>query len=403
MSQTREITEYPIAAQPKQDALVVATSQKGIAEVQAAMLVAQRFPRDVLECRDRIIRACQRPGLAEGAMYSYARGGTDITGPSIRLAEAIAQEWGNLDFGFRVIEQRPGESTVETFAWDLERNTRQTRTFQVPHKRYTKRGTYALEDPRDIYEMEANQGARRLRACILGIIPGDIVEDAIKECEETLRAKADTSPENLKKMLATFEKYGVTKEQVEARLQRKVEAITPVQMVGLIKVKNSLKDGMSVPADWFETPAEATAEKSEARGGNASVKDALKARGARAQTPPQEAESEDGGQPEQGETPVAAPAEPQSPQIANSEDVTLGQAAAAVNRYLVEQGLDTLEKRKHLYASYVELKGMEKAPTSLADPVWTVPMLQDLLRFATAGKQEQPAAEDASPTDPEAE
>jgi len=385
MTQTREIEQYPIAAQPKQDALVVATSQRGIAEVQAAMLVAQRFPRDVLEARDRIIRACQRPGLAESAMYSYARGGTDITGPSIRLAEAIAQEWGNLDCGFRVIEQRPGESTVETFAWDLERNVRQTRSFQVPHKRYTKKGTYALEDPRDIYEMEANQGARRLRACILGIIPGDIVEDAVKQCEDTLKAKADTSPEGLKLMLAAFEKYGVTREQIEGRIQRKLDAITPAQMVGLIKVKNSLKDGMSGAADWFEVTANA-GEEAEKKGGNASVKDALKARATKAQTPPQEAASGDAGRSEQAETPVAAPAEPQAPTNGSSEGMTLAEARSAVNKHLIEQGRDTVGKQKALYAEFAVARNMEKAPTSLADEVWTVPMLQDLLKFASAGE-----------------
>jgi hypothetical protein len=41
----------------------------------------------------------------------------------------------------------------------LETNTRREVTFQVPHIRYTKKGGYRLEDPRDIYEMVANQGA----------------------------------------------------------------------------------------------------------------------------------------------------------------------------------------------------------------------------------------------------
>ena len=151
MTQTLDrIGEMPIGAQPQSDALVKATSQRGIAEVQAAMLIAQRFPRNEAAARDQILVACQRPGLAEGAVYEYARGGTAISGPSIRLAEAIAQKWGNLQFGFQVIEQRVGMSTVEAFAWDLESNTRQTRTFQVPHTRHTKKGQYALEDPRYI-------------------------------------------------------------------------------------------------------------------------------------------------------------------------------------------------------------------------------------------------------------
>lgn len=233
--------------------------QRAIAEVQAAVVMAKRFPRDQKRAYDKIMLACQRQSLAESAIYSYARGGSDISGPSIRLAEAIAQCWENLDFGIRELEQRNGESTVEAYAWDIESNTRQRKIFQVAHKRHTKKGAYDLTDPRDIYETVANNGARRLRACILGLIPGDIVDAAVAQCEATLTAKADTSPEATRKLVEAFKAFGVTKEQIEKRIQRTLDAITPAQVVGMRKIYNSLKDGMSSPADWFEstTPAEA--------------------------------------------------------------------------------------------------------------------------------------------------
>jgi len=229
--------------------------QRAIAEVQAAVIMAKRFPRDQKQAYDKIMLACQRPSLAESAIYSYARGGTDITGPSIRLAEAIAQAWGNIQFGIRELEQRQGESTVEAYAWDIESNARQIKTFQVAHKRHTKKGTYDLRDPRDIYETVANNGARRLRACILGLIPGDIVDAAVDQCEATLTAKADTSPTAIKKLVEAFKSFGVAKEQIEKRIQRTLDAITPAQVVGMRKIYNSLKDGMSVASDWFETDA----------------------------------------------------------------------------------------------------------------------------------------------------
>lgn len=231
--------------------------QRAIAEVQAAVVMAKRFPRDQKRAYDKIMLACQRMSLAESAIYSYARGGTDIAGPSIRLAEAIAQAWGNLQFGIRELEQRNGESTVEAYAWDIESNTRQVKIFQVVHKRHTKKGSYDLTDPRDIYETVANNGARRLRACILGLIPGDIVDAAVAQCEATLTAKADTSPEATKKLVEAFKVLGVTKEQIEKRIQRTLNAITPAQIVGMRKIYNSLKDGMSSPADWFESTAPA--------------------------------------------------------------------------------------------------------------------------------------------------
>jgi len=240
----------------QQNALVEVEQRRAIAEVQAAIMLAKQFPRNPIDAMDRILTACQRPTLAEQALYSYARGGTDITGPSIRLAEAIAQNWGNLQFGIRELSQANGESTVECYAWDVETNTRQVKVFQVPHVRHTRQGRKQLEDPRDIYEAVANQGSRRLRACILGIIPGDVVEAAVKQSEQTLTAKADTSIDAQKKLVEKFADYGVSKGQIEKRIQRHLDAITPAQVVSLRKIYNSMKDGMSSPADWFEVDAE---------------------------------------------------------------------------------------------------------------------------------------------------
>lgn len=271
--------EAEVATRPQNNgsnALVDVEQQRSLAEVQGAIILAKRFPRNQIEAMDRILVSCQRQGLAEQAVYEYSRGGSAISGPSIRLAEAIAQAWGNLQFGIKELEQRNGESTVQAYAWDMENNTRQEKTFQVRHERTTKaKGKYRLEDSRDIYELVANQGARRLRACILGVIPGDVIEAAVSQCEKTMKAKADTSPEAIKKLLAGFEAFRVTKEQIEKRIQRHIDAITPAQIVALRKIYISLKDGMSSTADWFEqSPEQGEAEKPKA--GSEAMKDKLK-------------------------------------------------------------------------------------------------------------------------------
>lgn len=244
------------APQTHSMATVQADNQRAIAEVQASLVIAKQFPRDMNQAWDRIMNACQRPSLAQSAVYSYGRGGSSITGPSIRLAEALAQNWGNIQYGIRELSAENGESTVEAFAWDVETNTRQTKVFQVKHWRHTKNGGYKLTDPRDIYELVANNGARRLRACILGVIPGDVIDAAVDQCDQTIRASADTSPEGVKKLLKSFEKHGVTKEAVEKRIQCRIEAISPAQVVSLIKIGTSIKDGMSIAKDWFDIQPE---------------------------------------------------------------------------------------------------------------------------------------------------
>lgn len=252
-----------------------------VAEIQAAMVVAKRFPRDEIAATDRILRACTRPTLAEQALYSYSRGGSEITGPSIRLAEACAQAWGNMRFGFREVARGVGDggvtfSDVEAFAWDLETNVYKPLTFQVRHWRDTKKGGYKITDERDIYELVANMAQRRVRACILATIPGDVVESAQAQCEETLNAKADTSPDGLKKLVAAFASFSVTQGQIEKRCQCRLEGIRAAQVVQLKKIYVSIRDGMSRAEDWF--PVDTTDQ------------DDLAAKVAKASAPKQEAQ-----------------------------------------------------------------------------------------------------------------
>lgn len=226
-------------------------------ESQMAMIVAQRFPRDTNASYNRIMQACHRPGLARRAMYEYPRGGERVTGPSIRLAEAMAQNWGNLDFGVVELEQKSGESTVMSYCWDLETNVRQTKIFTVPHVRHTKNGAKVLTDPRDIYELVANQGARRLRACILGIIPGDVIEDAISTCVQTLQGGSKTPlVDRVRKMIGVFqEELGVPQESLEKYIGCKSSAFTEQSIVKLLGVYNAIKEGRIDRESCFELPS----------------------------------------------------------------------------------------------------------------------------------------------------
>jgi len=232
-------------------------SSRVLAEVQAGMIVAHRFPRDENQAFARVMRSCSRRGLAEAALYEYPRGGTRVTGPSIRLAEVLAQSWGNLDFGIVELDQRAGESTVMAYAWDLETNVRQTKIFVVRHVRDTKAGRVDLEDARDVYEMTANMGARRLRACILGVIPGDFVDAAVKKCGETLAAQGDGVPlaDRVRLMVSAFAEVGVTQGMIAARLGHSMDAISEHELAGLRRIYLSIRDQMASPASFFAGPA----------------------------------------------------------------------------------------------------------------------------------------------------
>ena len=223
-------------------------------EVMGAIISAKRFPRDTFTAFNNILKDCERYGLAEKAKYSYPRGGQQVTGVSIRLAEAIAQRWGNIDCGIREIERKDGKSIMQAYAWDLETNYRVTRNFTVEHIRDTRKGSYRLTDQRDIYERTANDGARRMRACILEIIPGDVVEAADKKVNETLARgpKGVSKEDRLRTMVVQFDKVGVPKDAIEKRLGHSIKNIVDEEIVDLIGVYNAIKDNVGKRDQFFD-------------------------------------------------------------------------------------------------------------------------------------------------------
>src|SRR6187431_2096030 len=110
------------------DAAAVARATQ---EIQAALVIAQRAPRNEVKCKSRILEACKRRELAEVAEYEYSRGGTRITGPTVDLMRAVANRWGNIRFGWTEVDRRDGTSVVRCFAWDMQTNGQAERTFSV--------------------------------------------------------------------------------------------------------------------------------------------------------------------------------------------------------------------------------------------------------------------------------
>ncbi len=230
---------------------------RAMTEVQGMMLLAKQFPRDETQAFAKAMIACQRADFAEKATYSYARGRETISGPSIRLAEELARCWGNIDFGIKELSQKDGESEMMAYAWDLETNTRSSQNFSVKHIRDTKNGAQKLTAQRDIYENNANNGGRRLRARILAILPPDLVSNAVAECKRTLAGKNDIPLiDRARNMIMAFSKVGVKQALIEKRLGHSVENITPDELVEYKGILNSLKDGASGISDWFDYSAD---------------------------------------------------------------------------------------------------------------------------------------------------
>ena len=236
---------------------VAIESQRAIAEAQGKLVIAKKFPRDPIACYAKIMESCQRPDFANEAFFSFPRGGQKVEGPTIRFAEELARCWGNIEYGIKELSQDDGESEMQAYAWDMETNTMSVQNFTNPHMREVKGKMVTLTVQRDIYENNANMGARRLRARILSVLPSYIVEDAVKECKKTIAGKNDTPLiDRVNKMVTLFKKFGVSSAQIEKRLGRKIDTMTTDDLVDYTGIYNSLKNGMSKPSEWFATAAE---------------------------------------------------------------------------------------------------------------------------------------------------
>jgi hypothetical protein len=246
--------EMSLQKQEQNTTLAKAMTGQRMQEIQAMVFMAKQFPRDEIAAMERIKTACSRKALAELAMYAYPRGGQTVTGPSIRLAEVIMQNWGNLKAGVIELDNTTGESKAMSYAWDIETNSYDEKIFSVKHIRDTKQGAKTLTDNRDIYEKVANEGARRKRACILAVVPAWVVEEAVELCKKTQKSNnVEPLIDRVRRLFGTFKaKYGITKEMIEANRGYPVENFTEDDGIELQAIYNAIKDGSVKKEDAFE-------------------------------------------------------------------------------------------------------------------------------------------------------
>lgn len=217
---------------------------RAVAEVAAQVRAAQACPRDEAAAYARMRAACARPGLAERSFFAFPRAGETITGASIYLARELARIWGNVQYGIRELRRDDAARMSEmlAWAWDVETNTRTELTFLVPHARDTKRGRRDLVDLRDVYENNANQGARRVRECVFAVLPRDFTDEAQDRCRQTLESKSASVPlaQQIDDAVGKYAAAHVTLAQLEAKVGAPRDRWTQTDVTQLAVLYGSL-------------------------------------------------------------------------------------------------------------------------------------------------------------------
>ncbi|SEN89034.1 hypothetical protein [Nonomuraea pusilla] len=230
---------------------------RAVAEVHAAIVVAQQCPRDVQAARLDIQNSCSQMSFAEQAFFRYKRSSSTISGPTIHMARELARCWGNVQYGIAEMsrDDEHGQSEMMAFAWDVQTNSRSSTTFIVPHKRDTSDGTKPIVDMRDIYENNANMGARRVREMIFAILPPWLVEEAKELCNKTLAGGGDKPlAVRVDEALVGFAGLGVAADRLEQKLGRPKEEWNGYDVAQLRVIYRSIQRREVTVEDEFPAP-----------------------------------------------------------------------------------------------------------------------------------------------------
>lgn len=229
---------------------VAIESERAIAEAQGKLILAKRFPRDLNAAHAELMAACKSPAFAAVAFYSKPQGGSMVTGPSIRMAEQIAQVYENFDYGHRELSRDDKKSEVEVYAWDMQKNNYSRRQKTVMHVIDTREGQKKMRDQTQIDQKINNVASKEMRGLILAMMPKWLVEDAIQECKKTIAGANDEPLDvRVRKMTQAFSKFGVKATHLEKYLGHSLDTVLLDELVDLTGIFNALRDGE--PASEF--------------------------------------------------------------------------------------------------------------------------------------------------------
>lgn len=235
------------------------------AEIDQQITTAKRYPRNLAKVKaDMRELATIDEETATSCFYSLPRGGKNIQGPSIRLAEIALSCYGNVRAGTRILEVvADGISpyvAIQAVCHDLEKNI----AVMIEKRRRIvgKKSKGGIIDEDDI-NLAANAGsAIAFRDAMFKVIPGILLRPVYEAAKKVAIGDARTLSDRRQRAIDQFAKMGVSKERVLASIERKsVEEITLDDLETLLGAFTAIKEGTSSIDDVFPSAMQQPAPK----------------------------------------------------------------------------------------------------------------------------------------------
>jgi hypothetical protein len=225
-------------------------------EIFAQIATAKQYPRDLpTVLKKSRTMALLTEDIAQSCVYALPRSGKTIDGPSVRLAEIVASNFGNLRTGARVISNDGKVIVAQGICHDLETNNCVT---VETSRRITDK--YGKTYNQDMQTMTGNAAcAIAFRNAVFKVIPAALINQIYEDCKEKARGEADKLSQNIDKALAFFVSMGVDNAKVFSLLNVKEKTDITIEMLGTLRgMAAAIKNGESTIKDLFETPSDPT-------------------------------------------------------------------------------------------------------------------------------------------------
>jgi hypothetical protein len=231
--------KQPMAVQLLDAPQAIEQVTRGEVEIQA--LLAMRNPRDPEQALQRTMaEATESVRVAEDCFYALPKGGKLIEGPSVRLCEIAARNWGNMRSGSRIVDVGDTMVTAQGYAWDLETNYV---VYQERQRRITDKQGRRYSD--DVIVSTANAAASiAFREAVIKTIGKTRIDPIWQQCRSVAVGDSRSLADRYNEALASFGKAGISEERILLALNRERRAdVTPDDLGKLKGIATALREG----------------------------------------------------------------------------------------------------------------------------------------------------------------
>jgi hypothetical protein len=245
------------------------------AQIDTQIATAKRYPRQLADVKQNMLSfAALDEETAATCFYTLPRGGKNIQGPSVRLAEIAVSSYGNLKAAARVLEVvSTGENPhvlVQAVAHDLQNNT--SIAIEKRRRIVGKKSKGGVIDEDDINLACNACAAIAFRDAVFKVVPQALIKPVYEQAKlvavgdvKSIAAKRDAVIGRLKQM-------GAREDKILLSVGKKsVDDIGAEEIATLIGIGTAIKDGevtleeafpakVSVKADLTEPEAREAAK-----------------------------------------------------------------------------------------------------------------------------------------------